>query len=112
VPDKAYFKIGEVAELVGVKAHVLRYWEAEFGRDIRPQRSAANQRVYRRQDVLTFLEIKRLRYEEGLEVPGARRRLAAPRSAEKRSDPGALRETVRAGLEELIRIVDEDERGE
>ena len=75
LPDKEYFKIGEVAALVGVKPYVLRYWESEFKRDIRPERTRSNQRMYRKRDVETFLEIKRLRYEEKLELPGARKRL-------------------------------------
>ena len=75
LPDKEYFKIGEVAALVGVKPYVLRYWESEFKRDIRPVLTRSNQRMYRRRDEETFLEIKRLRYEEKLELPGARKRL-------------------------------------
>lgn len=75
LPAKEYFRIGEVARLVGVKPYVLRYWESEFKRDIRPERTPSNQRMYRRRDVETFIEIKRLRYEEQLELPGARRQL-------------------------------------
>src|SRR2546426_9010959 len=75
LPDKEYFRIGEVARLVGVKPYVLRYWETEFKRDIRPERTRSNQRMYRRRDVQTFLEIKRLRYEEKFQVRGARKRL-------------------------------------
>src|SRR5881397_162919 len=78
LPDKEYFRIGEVARIVGVKPYVLRYWETEFKRDIRPERTRSNQRMYRRRDVQTFLEIKRLRYEEKLEVGGARKRLRKP----------------------------------
>src|SRR3712207_5116676 len=59
LPEKEFFKIGEVAKLVGVKPYVLRYWEAEFKRDIRPDRTRTNQRMYRRRDIQTFLEIKR-----------------------------------------------------
>jgi DNA-binding transcriptional MerR regulator len=83
LPDKEYFKIGEVARIVGVKPYVLRYWETEFKRDIRPDRTRSNQRMYRRKDVETFLEIKRLRYEENLEVTGARRKLRSPGRSDK-----------------------------
>ena len=116
IPEKEYFKIGEVADIVGVKPYVLRYWEAEFRRDIRPERTRSNQRMYRRRDVETFLEIKRLRYEEKLELPGARKRLRTdpglqlPLGAED-ADPAML-EKIRDQLEDLLRIVDEDERDE
>src|SRR5439155_1481567 len=68
--------------------YVLRYWETEFKRDIRPERTRSNQRMYRRRDVQTFLEIKRLRYEEKLEVGGARKRLRRPRRDEGGEERG------------------------
>jgi DNA-binding transcriptional MerR regulator len=136
IPDKEYFRIGEAARLVGVKPYVLRYWESEFKRDIRPERSRSNQRMYRRRDLETFLEIKRLRYEEKLELPGARRRLrswqpeealpdlpdglpdapSAPAGAEAASpaspaSPASV-DRLRAAVAELLRIVDEDEKAE
>jgi DNA-binding transcriptional MerR regulator len=73
--DKLYFKIGEVAEILGVPAHVLRYWETEF-RTLRPQKSSGQQRVYRRSDVAMLLRIKHLLYEEKFTIAGARRKLA------------------------------------
>jgi DNA-binding transcriptional MerR regulator len=125
LPDKEYFKIGEVARLVGVKPYVLRYWESEFPRDIRPERTRSNQRMYRRRDVETFLRIKQLRYDEQVALPGARRQLRveageeeAPSAARERAvtaELGALRGRHAAlvrGLEELLRIVDDDERSE
>ncbi len=69
--DKLYFKIGEVAEIVGVPAYVLRYWESEFPA-IRPQKSRTQQRVYRRRDVATLLKIKHLLYEQRFTIAGAR----------------------------------------
>lgn len=72
--DKLYFKIGEVAEIVGVAPHVLRYWETEFSA-IKPQKSRTQQRVYRRRDVATLLRIKRLLYEERFTIAGARKQL-------------------------------------
>ncbi len=74
IPDKLYFKIGEVSQLVGVRAHVLRYWEKEIS-SIRPSKSASNQRRYRRKDVEIFREIRRLLYEERYTLAGARKRL-------------------------------------
>ncbi len=69
--DKLYFKIGEVAEIVGVPAYVLRYWETEF-KAIRPQKSRSQQRVYRRRDVETLLRIKFLLYARKFTIAGAR----------------------------------------
>ena len=74
IPDKLYFKIGEVAKLVGVQAHVLRYWQSEIPA-IRPSKSTSNQRRYRYKDVEIFREIRRLLYEERYTLAGARRRI-------------------------------------
>ncbi|MEM6533676.1 MAG: MerR family transcriptional regulator [Myxococcota bacterium] len=76
IPNKLYFKIGEVSQLVGVRAHVLRYWEKEVS-SIRPSKSASNQRRYRRKDVEVFREIRRLLYEERYTLAGAKKRLTA-----------------------------------
>ena len=75
IPDKLYFKIGEVCDIVGVKQYVLRYWETEFS-IIRPQRAASQQRLYRRVDVENILRIKKLLKEEGFTISGARKLLA------------------------------------
>jgi DNA-binding transcriptional MerR regulator len=72
--DKLYFKIGEVAQIVGVPAYVLRYWETEF-KTIRPQKSRTQQRVYRRRDVETLLKIKHLLYAKKFTIAGARQQL-------------------------------------
>src|SRR5438445_13778106 len=74
VPDRLYFKIGEVAKLVGVKPYVLRYWETEFS-VLRPGKTRARHRLYRRKDVETLLEIRRLLYAERYTIEGAKRRL-------------------------------------
>ena len=75
VPDKLYFKIGEVARLVGVKSYVLRYWESEFAGLLRPEKTEARHRLYRRRDVETLRTIKRLLHQERYTIEGARRRL-------------------------------------
>ncbi|QUV78324.1 MerR family transcriptional regulator [Chloracidobacterium thermophilum] len=80
IPDKLYFKIGEVCEIVGVEPHVLRYWEQEFPQ-LAPQKSAAGQRLYRRKDVEIALRIKTLREDEGFTIAGAKKRLSAERAA-------------------------------
>jgi len=74
LPTKLYFRIGEVANAVGVETHVLRYWETEF-RSIRPQKSSRGQRVYSRRDVETLLRVKELLYDRGFTIAGARKQL-------------------------------------
>src|SRR5438309_8781796 len=81
IPDKLYFRIGEVSRLAGVKPYVLRYWETEFPA-IAPRKSGTGHRLYRRKDVETVLEIKRLLYEKRFTIEGARKALEPkPRSA-------------------------------
>ncbi len=81
IPDKLYFKIGEVAELTGIKPHVLRYWESEFG-SVRPGKNRHSQRLYQRKDIELILRLKDLLYTQGFTIAGARRKLA-----EKSSPP-------------------------
>jgi DNA-binding transcriptional MerR regulator len=76
IPEKIYFKIGEVCELVGVQAHVLRYWETEFPM-LSPQKNRSGQRSYRRRDVEIALRIKELLYEEMFTIAGAKKKLQA-----------------------------------
>lgn len=87
LPDKLYFKIGEVARLVGVKPYVLRYWESEFSM-IRPGKTQSKHRLYRRRDVETLLEIKQLLHAERYTIEGAKRRLkGGVRPAEENLPP-------------------------
>lgn len=72
IPEKVYFRIGEVSDLVGVDPHVLRYWESEFN-VIKPRRAKSNQRLYRRKDVEYLLLIKTLLHGEGYTISGARK---------------------------------------
>ena len=85
IPDKHYFKIGEVKKITGIEPHVLRYWESEF-KIIRPQRASSKQRLYRRVDVENILTIKKLLYEDGYTVPGARKLLTEKKDV-KRNNP-------------------------
>lgn len=80
IPDKLYFRIGEVSELADTKPYVLRYWETEFP-SLKPGKSATGHRLYRRPDVEMVLEIKRLLYEQGFTIEGARKHLAGDSSA-------------------------------
>ncbi|MGC2661390.1 MAG: MerR family transcriptional regulator [Bryobacteraceae bacterium] len=76
IPDKLYFRIGEVAKLAGIKPYVLRFWESEFS-GLGPKKSGTGHRLYRRKDVELVLEIKRLLYEKRYTIEGARKILEA-----------------------------------
>jgi DNA-binding transcriptional MerR regulator len=98
IPDRIYFKIGDVAELVGVKPYVLRYWETEFPM-ISPQKSNTGQRVYRRTDVETVVLIKTLLYDERYSIEGARKRIRELRKeGELKSFKKEITETPREEL--------------
>ena len=103
IPDKFYFKIGEVSDIAGVAPYVLRFWETEF-KQIRPKRTEAGQRLYRKQDVALVLRIKHLLYHRKFTIEGARQhlkkkpdRVPGPRQAAAAPDIAEIRE-------ELIRI--------
>ncbi len=74
IPDKLYYKIGEVSKITGVKPHVLRYWESEF-REIKPYKTQSLQRLYRRKDIELILRIKKLLYDDLFTISGAKRKL-------------------------------------
>ncbi|ADH85934.1 MerR family transcriptional regulator [Desulfurivibrio alkaliphilus] len=96
IPDKLYFKIGEVCEITGVKQHVLRYWESEF-RILAPQRANSRQRLYRRSDVENILRIKRLLKEEGFTISGAKKLLARERKKGVPREPDKVGAPAPAG---------------
>lgn len=81
IPDKLYFKIGEVVNLTGVKAHVLRYWESEFGTAFSPVKSHGRQRLYRRQEIELILQLKDLLYRQGYTIAGAKKKLRSRKPA-------------------------------
>ena len=98
IPDKVFFRIGEVAGLTGLKAYVLRYWETEFV-GLKPQKSASGQRRYRRSDVEFVLQLKSLLWEQGFTIKGARthlksRKADAPLDATQNRQPSPLRAQV------------------
>jgi DNA-binding transcriptional MerR regulator len=82
IPDKLYFKIGEVSELLGVEPYVLRYWESEFP-VLSPKKSGTGHRLYRRKDVELLLRIKHLLYEKRFTIEGARQTLQTEAKAPK-----------------------------
>lgn len=111
IPDKLYFRIGEVSKLSRLPAYVLRFWESEFPQ-LHPNKSSTGQRMYRRRDVENVMMIKRLLYEEGFTISGARQHLRAETKAKeqpplpfsrKASQDGLL--AVRHGLREILDIL-------
>jgi len=94
IPDKLHFRIGEVSRLAQTKPYVLRYWETEFP-TLKPMKSRSGQRVYRRNDIEMVLAIKRLLYEEGFTIEGARRQLAGNHSGDAASGKPTAASTLR-----------------
>ena len=82
LPEKIYFKIGEVSEIVGVEPYVLRYWETEFDL-LRPSKAPSKHRLYKKRDVELLLDINRLLYSEGFTIEGARRKLKETKKEDK-----------------------------
>ena len=99
IPDKLYFRIGEVARLSRLPAYVLRFWETEFPQ-LKPTKSSSGQRMYRRRDVENVLQIKQLLYDRGFTIAGARQQM---REAGK-PHPQALPFPQKASAEELKRL--------
>jgi DNA-binding transcriptional MerR regulator len=110
IPDKLFFKIGEVSRLTDVKAHVLRYWESEFPM-LNPPKNRADQRVYRKKDIEMVFTIKKLLYEENYTISGARKRLREMRNEEKAKGQmdlftgGVDRKKIQAAIDDLERAL-------
>lgn len=113
LPAKLYYRIGEVAGLVGVEPHVLRYWETEF-RSVRPQKSAKGQRIYSRRDVETLMKVRELLYAHKFTIAGAKKKLreggiepAAPEEPGTSEDARLMREALLSIRGELLTLLDE-----
>lgn len=120
IPNRLFFRIGDVADLAGLEAYVLRYWETEFP-VLKPKKTSNGQRQYRRKDVEVVLEIKRLLYDEGYTIAGARKALkdktrgkkvrtvAAPKRAAQGAlfaDPSAETiEMIKKDLKEILTLL-------
>ena len=107
IPEKEYFRIGEVAQIAQVEPYVLRFWETEFPR-LRPSKTRTSQRVYSRRDVSLVLRIRDLLYEEGYTIQGARRQLRIADGGAPSQVPARTRAVlarVRKEAEELLRLV-------
>ncbi len=108
VPEKLYFRIGEVSRLCRLPAYVLRFWETEFPQ-LKPVKSSTGQRMYRRKDVEAVLRIKKLLYEEGFTIAGARQQLRFDVKTEKNQVPlpfpahsASDLKRLRHGLQEIL----------
>jgi DNA-binding transcriptional MerR regulator len=111
IPERLYFRIGEVARLCRLPAYVLRFWETEFPQ-LKPVKSSTGQRMYRRKDVENVLRIKKLLYEEGFTIAGARQQLRAETKSDKKQTPlpfpaaGAVNlKPIRQGLREILTML-------
>jgi DNA-binding transcriptional MerR regulator len=109
IPDKQYFRIGEVAGIAEVEPYVLRFWETEFT-SLRPQKTRSNQRMYSRKDVEHVLRIRDLLYQEGYTIVGARRALKGGSALDdplEHPKARGLLSRIRKEVEELLQLVDE-----
>ncbi len=115
IPDKLFFRIGEVAQLVGVEAYVLRYWESEFP-GLSPRKSSSGQRMFRRKDVELLLNIKHLLYDRKFTIEGARKALLVAPKADKAPKPQLVHQDslfpaenplpgIRQELEDILKIL-------
>lgn len=104
IPDKLYFRIGEVGKIVDVPTHVLRFWETEFAK-IRPRRTSSGQRLYTQRDVRLILKIKHLLYDRRFTIEGARQHLRAATGDRGGIDRGAL-QALRAELLDIRALLD------
>ena len=95
IPDRLFFRIGDVSGLAGVETHVLRFWESKFP-TLSPQKTSNGQRRYRRKDVQTVLEIKRLLYDEGYTIAGARKALRERIGKKQKALPAPRQENLLA----------------
>jgi len=100
IPEKLYFRIGEVAELCRLPAYVLRFWETEFPQ-LKPVKSSTGQRMYRHKDVESVLHIKKLLYEEGFTIAGARQQLRAENKGQKKQTPLPFPERPSSDLKQI-----------
>jgi DNA-binding transcriptional MerR regulator len=111
IPDKLYFRIGEVATLCHLPAYVLRFWESEFPQ-LKPVKSSTGQRMYRKRDVESVLRIKQLLYEQGFTISGARQQLRTETKSDKTqtaipfpSQSAPELQNLRQGLREILDLL-------
>ena len=100
IPDKAFFRIGEVSRILGVQPYVVRYWESEF-KTVKPVRTTADHRLYRRKDLEELLIIKELLYNDRFTIQGARQELARRKSAWQEEQAHERLAEIKAGLQQI-----------
>jgi DNA-binding transcriptional MerR regulator len=120
IPNKLFFKIGEVCELTETQPYVLRYWESEFPA-LAPAKNNSGQRIYRRRDIETILRIKSLLYEEGFTIAGAKKKLEQEMKDEgtkgqppvtrpiASADPATGLQEIKEGLRDILDILDSND---
>ncbi len=113
LPAKLYYRIGEVAGIVGVEPHVLRYWETEF-RSVKPQKSAKGQRIYSRRDVETLLKVRELLYAHKFTIAGAKKKLReggieppSPEDGVSSAEAQRMRDALLSIRGELLTLMEE-----
>ena len=104
IPNKLFFKIGEVCELLDVEPYVLRFWETEFP-SLAPQKSKAGHRVYRRKDVEKIMKVKELLYERGFTIAGARKQLSLKEALEA-PDKAKVLSKIRQELHDILTLLE------
>ena len=102
IPDKLFFRIGEVCKIVDIEPFVLRFWETEFP-NLAPEKSQSGQRVYRRKDIEMVLRIKELLYERGYTIAGARKQLS--RSRAPKEDRQKVLFQIRKELRDILTLL-------
>ncbi|MDI7258406.1 MAG: MerR family transcriptional regulator [Thermodesulfobacteriota bacterium] len=108
--DRLYYRIGEVSRITGIKPHVLRYWESEF-KVIRPHKGVSLQRLYRRKDLYLILKIKKLLYEEGFTISGAKKKIRDLERIENRKPKLRLVEKRSNGKDHELLLMIREELG-
>jgi len=103
IPDKLFFKIGEVCEIVGVEPYVLRFWETEFP-FLAPQKSKSGHRVYKKKDVELVLKVKELLYDRGFTIAGARKQFSKARTVQGPQRDAVLKQ-VRSELMDILTLL-------
>jgi DNA-binding transcriptional MerR regulator len=114
LPDKLYFKIGEVRTLTGIEPYILRYWESEF-KLIKPYRTKTNQRLYRKKDVESIIKIKKMLYEQKFTIAGAKKKIKETPEQSQRNQPSLgfinpecvdTLKTTRNELKEIVSLLE------
>ena len=105
IPDKLYFKIGEVTDITGLAGYILRFWESEF-KNIRPGRSESGQRLYRKKDIEEILKIRHLLYDKKFTIQGAKKHLQSEHPQKHKPAPPLTAEELHRELKSIRDLLD------